>query len=93
MQQTVTDVTLVTVTETNNKNTHTSNKNRKPPLLEGAYFGGVLIKLSDRSPAVKRCDNTHTVSLAVPHWYDWVYSQGHDRDTRGLKSTIFNEYL
>jgi len=28
MQQTVTDVTLVTVTETNNKNTHTAKMSR-----------------------------------------------------------------
>ena len=26
---------------------------------------GVLIKLSDRSPTVKRCDNTHTVILKI----------------------------
>jgi len=33
--------------------------------LEGAYFGGVILNLSDRSSVVKRCDNTHTVKLKI----------------------------
>ena len=46
---------------------------------------GVSIKLSDRSPAVKRCDNTHSVSLAEPHWYDLGSVWGQER-------TESNEY-
>ena len=32
-------------------------------------------------------------SLALPRWYVLVYSQGHDRDTRGLKTTSIDHQL